>query len=331
MLLFEKSYNSVVSKYIVPLCDYGVSYKKIRPNALRTILMTKPRRITVVNSRDVCFHFEKDDLLKALVNDIEQFYIRTLLQGAAIKRIYNDTKDPCTNWNIVTNYYYAYFLAGLFLRLCYRGTFYFDTRTQKDVKRIIDAFLPEEEAQKIDIKSNYFFQIAIDEKELEYTLVLHESSRMTHELVWEKIGELLEEIKVNATKPSDEYAVLESISIVNRHKKPIYPSQLRNVVNYQPYYGIEEIEKKYSAPCVLDCEDNWLSSIMEFETGQSDDEQKRINLFTAYVKYLYTFTFNLVNEYIDRRGRGSGILSAINKNRDSENKITTPGSIYTYN
>lgn len=329
MLLFEKSYNSIVSKYIVPLCDYGVSYKKIRPNALRTILTTKPRRITVVNSKDICFQFEKDVLLKALVNDIEQFYIRTLLQGAAIKKIYNDAKDPCTNWNIVTNYYYAYFLAGLFLRLCYRGTFYFDTKTQKELKRIITAFLPEEKAQNIAIGNNYFFQIALNEKDLEYTLTLHESSRMTHELVWDKIGELIEEIKANATKDSNEYTVLESISTVNHHKKAIYPSQLRNIVNYQPYYGISEIEKKYSAPSILDCEDNWLSSIMEFESDQSDDEQKQINLFTAYVRYLYTYTFNLINEYIDRRGRKSGILSAINKNR--EHKITAPCSVFNYN
>lgn len=327
MLLFEKSYNNIVSKYIVPLCAYSVPYSKIRPNALRTILTTKVRRITVISSKQICFHFDKDDLLKALINDIEQFYIRTLLQGEAIRGIYAGTKDKCINWNIVTNYYYAYFLSSLFLRLCHRGTFYFDSKTQTDVKQIISIFTPQN--QNIVIKNNYFFKIDLNENDLEYTLTLYESSKMTHELVWEKINELLDEIKSSATKPSDEYTILESISIVNRHKKPIYPSQLRNMVNYQPYYGIKEIERRYSAPNVLNYEEHWLSSIIEFENGRSDDEQKQINLFTAYVRYIYAYTFNLINEYIDRRGRKSGILSAINKNR--EHKITAPCSVFNYN
>lgn len=191
--------------------------------------------------------------------------------------------------------------------------------------QIISAFTSE----SITLKSNYFFQIELNERDLEYTLTLHESSNMTHELVWEKINDLLEEVKKGAIATSDEYTILQCISIVNRRKKPIYPSRLRNIVNYQAYYGIKEIERKYSAANILDYNEDWLSAIIGFDNRKSDDDQQQINLFVSYVRYLYAFTFNLVNEYIERRGRKSGVLSSINKNR--VNKITPPASIFTYN
>ena len=126
MLIFNERYNVIVAKYIVPLSEYGIAYSKLRQNALRNLLIEKVQRITINANSTVSFYFSKKDLLKALSNDVEQFYIRTLLQREAVRKIRCDTTDKSTNWNIVTDYYYAYFLLNQFSIkiLCYILNFF---------------------------------------------------------------------------------------------------------------------------------------------------------------------------------------------------------------
>lgn len=324
MLIFNERYNVIVAKYIVPLSEYGIAYSKLRQNALRNLLIEKVQRITINANSTVSFYFSKKDLLKALSNDVEQFYIRTLLQREAVRKIRCDTTDKSTNWNIVTDYYYAYFLCGLLLRLCHRGTFYFDSTTKTNLTRIVSAYTQD----TVAFGNNYYFKIDLNDTDLEYKLTLYISSKKTHELVWEKIALLLDEIKVGTKTTSDEYTVLQLISEVNQKMGSAYPSNLRNRVNYQPYYGIKEIERKYDAAKILDLDHRWLDPILEFDGKKTDDDQKTINLFAAYVKYLQAFAFNLINEYDERRGRGAGVLSSINNNRTS--KIVPPSPVYTY-
>ena len=324
MLIFNERYNVIVAKYIVPLSEYGIAYSKLRQNALRNLLIEKVQSITINPNNTVSFYCNKKDLLRALINDVEQFYIRTLLQREAVRKIRGDTTDKSTNWNIVTDYYYAYFLCNLLLRLCHRGTFYFDSTTKTSLERIISAYTQ----QTFSLGSNCYFKIELNDIDLEYKLTLYVSTKKTHELVWEKTASLLDEIKVNGNMVSDEYTVLQSISEVNKKMGSAYPSNLRNRVNYQPYYGIKEIERKYDAAKILDLDHGWLAPILEFDGKKTDDDQKTINLFSGYVKYLQTFTFNLINEYNERRGRGAGVLSSINNNRIS--RIVPPSPVYKY-
>ena len=59
MLVFDKRYNLIVSKYIAPLADYGVPYQKLRQNALKTVLTEKVQTIDVLGDTSVVFHFTK--------------------------------------------------------------------------------------------------------------------------------------------------------------------------------------------------------------------------------------------------------------------------------
>lgn len=324
MLIFNERYNAIVSKYIVPLSEFGVSYSKLRQNALRDLLIGNVQNVTINTQASVSFYFTKRDLLTALINDVNQFYVRTLLQREATKKMHSGTEDPSINWNIVTDYYYAYFLGGLFLRLCHRGTFYFDNQTRDKISEIIKAFT----GQTSNIGNNCYFEIGLNDTDSEYKLTLHSTKQKTHELVWEQVSKLLNDIKNQIVNNSDEYTVLQSISQINSKLGESYPSGLRNRVNYRPHYGVKEVEREYYSVKVIDLDQRWLAPILEFDGKRTEDDQKTINLFAAYVKYLQTFTFNLINEYDERRGRGSGILSAVNKNR--VNKIAPPGAVHTY-
>lgn len=323
MLIFNERYNVLVDKYILPIVPYNISYTKLRQTALQELLLKKAKNVVVNSSENVTFFFDKDDLLKALLNDINLFLIRVLLQQSAASKQHNNSADPSSNWNFVTDYYYSFFLAGLLLRLCHRGTFYFDD----GIKRKINEFITRFTGKVSAIGSNCYFRIDINEPDSEYSLTLISDGHKTHELVWVQIASLLSDIKPLASTKSDEYTVLCKLIDITQKQGSTFPSQLRNTLNYRPHYGLKEVERAYFVPNTTLLENRWLEPIYTF-TGKVDDDQQRINLFSSYVRYLQVLSFNLIDAYFDRRGRGNGILSSINKDRTS--KIVLPSACYTY-
>lgn len=324
MLVFNERFNVLVSRYIAPTIEYSTSYTKLKKSALQELIAGKKvKNIAVDPSGKITFSFLKDDLLNALVNDIELFMIRVLLQQRAVARLHEPSADPSVNWNVVTDYYYSFFLAGLLLRLCYRGTFYFDDSTKNNLIKLIKGFT----GQEVKLGSNYSFAICVDEENSEYSLTLATNGHHTHEIVWEQVALLLSHIKSLSTTNSDEYTILSRLDEIAQKQGATFPAQLRNALNYRPYYGVKEVERSYFVPNPTEFEDRWLDPIITF-THKVDDEQQKINLFAAYTKYLQLLSFNLLHEYFERRGRGNGILSAINKNR--ANKITLPSAQFKF-
>jgi len=324
MLVFDKRYNHIVSKYIAPLADYGVPYQKLRQNALKTILTEKVQKIDIRGDTSVVFHFTKSDLMKALINDVSLFYIRALLQREAAQKFYSETGDNNANWSIVTDYYYSFFLAGLFLRLCHRGTMYFDDTELAKLKHVILTL----SGTPSKLGNNCTFRIELDENNFEYKLCLSSVSLETHRLVWKEMEALWRDIRALVSDNSEECFILNQI--INMHHKIgfSFPAALRNKVNYQPYYGVKEINKDYHPPKVNDLDANWIPQLLACNCKGISNDQEVINIFALYVQYLQAFTFNLLDEYDELRGRGAGTLSSINKNRTT--KITPPSPFFTY-
>lgn len=323
MLIFDERYNMLVDKYIVPVTSYNIAYTKMKKAALKDLLVEKAKNIIVDSTTTVTFFFNKDDLLKALINDTNHFLIRSLLQLNASHKMHLSTEDAATNWNIVTDYYYSFFVAGLLLRLCHRGTFFFDDQTKRKITSVINAFT----GKTYVIGSNCAFKITLNEKDSEYSMSLTTCTQKTHELVWVQVSALLSDIMLLSGRRSDEFTLLQKLSEVNQKQGSTFPSQLRNKVNYQPHYGAKETDRDYHHHNPSMLEGRWLDPILTF-TERSDDDQMCINLFTAYVGYLQTLTFNLLHAYFERRGRGNGVISSINKNRIS--KLSPPPVRFTY-
>ncbi len=325
MLIFNKRYNALVSKYIVPLTDYGVAFSKLRQNALKSILTEKVIKIESISSNSAIFYFDKGDLLKALVNDISLFYIRTILHREAAQNQYSDSPDSSINWSIVTDYYYAFFLSALFLRLCHQGTFYFDNSERDKIRDIIFNL----SGITSSIGNNCYFKIETNDIDREYKLILAHASSKTHELVWERVANVFSNIiALDNEQDSDEYTILRSINDLNQKMGATFPSKLRNKVNYRPHYSLKELNREYYSPKVACEENHWLSSILTYNGEKTENDQLTINYFSAYIRYIQAFSFNLLKEYDDRRGRESGVLSSINKNRTK--KIRQPQPVFTY-
>ena len=321
MVLFDKGYNYLVSRYIAPLVDYRIPYSKLRQHHIKLLLAEKTINVVQEKTSDYSFYFQKDDLLSAQVGDYNLFYIRALLQRDSVVRI-NNISGFSADWALVTDYYYSFFLANLLLRLCHRGVLHFDSNNLKRINQIISAMC----AGPGIVGDLFSYQINLNETDAEFSVYLASMpSKNSHQLVWDEVARLIKEFTSCAQKDSDEYVVLMMIQEINQSLGANFPSKLRNQINYQPHYGIRTVNKDFYAPNMFS--EKWLSSILEYH-GKTDDEQVLINIFAAYTRYIQSLTFNLASEDDQLCKRGSGLLHSINKGRSE--RIIVPQVQYTY-
>jgi len=309
MFVYDKAYMAVKNKYILPLTRYSVPYTKLRTLNIKSVLIDKFKSVDDLGNKSYLIYFDNDILLKALLGDIELFYIRSIIQKADVQYIMD--KNVSANWNIVTNYYYSFFLASLMLRLCHRGNLFLD----KSLKTTFEKLISEVIGERINLDNNLFYEIQIQDSS--YVMKLSPAISNTHELVWKKMDELMDELLLLSGPRSDEYLILKSIKNINNKLSNTYPSKLRNKVNYQPLYGLEYLDKKiYPLNSIAT---SWLKELINFNIEEIIENDNRIaNISQAYTEYIYIFCNNLINEYFNMNGFQNGIISKLNENRSKK-------------
>ena len=301
MLLYDKAYMEIKNKYIVPLSKYSVSYRNIKYTNIKEMLYNKFISVEKIGKQEYIFRFEKDDILKGLLGDIHLFYIRHVIQSQDSKESTNCGLSA--NWNIVTNYYKAYFASALLLRLCFRGNLFIDEINKRKLEKLVSCTIGE----AISLESNQFFEIInIDD---EFVLKTTKAINNTHELVWKKMDLLLEDFILLSRDKSDERAFLTMLKQINNELGNTYPSKLRNKVNYQPLYGKKYIDNELLP---LNIEQNWVSSVFKYDTSILD-ENRTVNLMNAYYEYIHHFCDNLIAEYYEIKGNENGVIKHCNK------------------
>lgn len=302
MLIYDQAYMQLRNKYLVPLSKYAIQYKSLRNTNIKRIMA----RFTSVDANDdksYTYSFNTDDLMKALLGDIFLFFIRAMIHKYDLQNI---MKSPhSANWNIVTNYYYSFFLGGLLLRLCHRGNIFLDIRIRKQMEELMEYVLHDE---KIILESNLFYEVQYDNTE--YVLKLTKGEANTHEIVWKKVYSLFEELYSFAKSGTDEHDVLKNILQINKDFSNTFPSQLRNRVNYQLIYGINWVDNKLYA---IDNNVNWIQEIMFYKKNNLTDDNKIARLMYSYTKYIEYLCNNLIGEYYEMQGKQNGIITNLNK------------------
>lgn len=319
MLILDKGYNETRNKFVKPLSDYSVQYRHLRNSNIKNIMLTKTKNVEKSGNKEYKFYFNESDLFKGLLGDILLFYIRSILQKNDFEQMIKNTQFSA-NWNIVTNYYLAFFNASLLLRICHRGNIFFDKENKKDIEYIISTMIGE----IIEIDSNQFF--SIQKIDGEYILFLSKAEANTHEVVWKKIHVLLDEILLLSNLKSEERAFLLSCQCINQKLADTFPSQLRNKVNYQPIYGLEFLEKNLFS---IRKNENWVKEIIGFDISEVKNNDKRmVNVYSAYTTYIEKLTYRLMQDYFEMKGSGDYILSQVNKCREKKIEIEEIGFVY---
>lgn len=316
MLIYDKAYMDIRNKYIVPLTHYSVSYTQLKNCNIKSIILSKSKGINIGRKNEYIFHFEESDILKGLLGDIGMFYVRYLIHN-------NDTKlisesSVSSNWNIVSHYYNAFFVASLLLRLSYRGNIFLDNDLKKNIEKLISSVTD----NAVSIDSKQFYEVL--EENNEYVLKLRPMNSVgTHELVWKEMDILIDELKMLTRKNSDEDLLLTSIKCVNDIFVNTYPSKLRNRVNYQPIYGLQYIDRKLYP---INENISWINQLLHY--SKTDDDNQIACYMYAYTKYIEQFANNLVSEYYMIKGNENGILQRVNKYRSD--KIGIIGAKYSF-
>lgn len=319
MLILDKGYFETRNKYVKPLSEYSVQYRHLRNSNLRNVLLTTSKNVEKLGDKEYKFYFNESDLLKGLLGDILLFYIRSILQKNDFEQVTTNI-EISANWNIVTNYYLAFFNASLLLRLCHRGNIFFDKENKKNIEYIISTMIGE----IIEIDSNQFF--SIQKIDGEYILILSKAEANTHEVVWKKVHSLLDEILLFSNLKSEERAFLLSCQCINQKLTNTFPSQLRNKVNYQPVYGIEFLDKNLYA---IKKNENWVKEIIGFDINEvKNNDKKLVNVYSAYTTYIEKLSYRLMQDYFEMKGNGDYILAQVNKCREKKIEIADISFVY---
>lgn len=325
MLIFGKGYNSIKKKYIIPLSKHRVIYRSISTNSIKNEIGSGKNIGFKVYGNEYIFLYS-EDILTVQLADSWKSYIRAMIQYDAAKKIDMMTPEICPNWDIVSNYYYAFFCACTILRFCMRGTTFIDSATVKKINGIITEVL----GSPTNLPNGNIFDYQLrecDEGVNLYELVVKKSNGQTHETVWKSIRELLIEMHNESPHDSDEYTTLSSLLKTLNALDATFPSKLRNEVNYQLKYGVLALEKKIHPPRACEGKKkNWLEPILLYD-GEDQTLKKRIELFRSYTEYLHTLMLNLVYEYDSIQG-GTGITKALNKYRPLQ--VDLPEGCYSY-
>lgn len=309
MLLLDNGYMEIRNKYIRTLSNHTLSYSHIRKNNVKELLLTKTQNISIINNKEYLFTFNENDLIKALLGDIFMFYIKSVLQKNDFEQIKTNSKISA-NWNIVTNYYKSFYNACLLLRLCYRGNIFFDSNYKKKLERIVTIHIGE----IIELDSNMFYYIENTDGVLKLRLTKSENN--THEVVWRKVNDILEEMLPLSNPKSEEKVFILSCIEINSKLKNTFPSKMRNAINYQPVYGLDAIEKKLYP---ITQNGNWIKEIMSFDVKEiMGNINRTVNVYSAYTIYIEKLSYRLMQDYFEMNGKGDFILAKINKLRQDK-------------
>lgn len=320
MLILDKGYVEIRNKYVRPLFQYYIQYRQLKNCNVKSVLLKSIQNVRKNTVNEYIIDIDEEILFKALLGDAFLFYIRSIIQKNDFEIIKSDN-EISPNWNIVTNYYKAFYNASLLLRMCFRGNIFLDKDYKKKLSHIVSTHIGE----IIELDSNMFYFVEKTNND-GYCLRLTKSLNNTHEVVWHEINNLLEEILLLSNKRSEEKAFLSSCLDINKKLSVTFPSKLRNKVNYQPAYGMEAIDKKLFG---ITNGDNWVKEIIGFDIKEVDGNDNRlVNIYTAYTTYIEKLTYRLVQDYFEMIGREDHILAQINRLR--ANKIIVEEIPFVY-
>lgn len=292
MLIFGDRYNLIRDTYIYPLLSYEVKNNKLDYNNLKYILANKIKGIKSINGRNYEIIFNRDDLLKAIAGEADYFYTRSFVQYC---NVFNSKEkfSPC--WNVVTQYYFSFFVVNALLRFVHRGNTYLNSLEAESLSQILTVL--NEDLIKVD-QGNYVFNVVEYDDSTDLCLKLMKTSKGTHEQTWFTLEEFLDELLIDKKK-DDEYNFLIQIKSILHTYKSNFPSMLRNEINYKPHYGYKSIKNEIVCNIPKLELDYIVKELYKF-SPLSNNENYKIKISGLFATFLFIYSTKLLNEYISR-------------------------------
>ncbi len=293
MQILSNNFLTIKNTYIIPLIGhnpsgrYDMTYYKVK-----NIIKNHTKRIQNTGKNHYLIELSKDYFYKALFNEIVQFYLKMTLQ---YNDLINIEKMVTKSWLLVTDYYKFFYSICCLFRMMHRGYIFIEPSLSKEISHIFTALT----GTPIQFNSGTYFFIVTKTVGNDITIDLNVAAGSVHESSWNKF--YLELIQMEKQSDSDEKVVLAKIKKVFSTYNSIFPSQLRNDVNYKGEYIYKEIDKDFFYNIANNDIDNIGRIILKSEIIDNlNSKNKFLNLIGMY---FYNLTQELFNEIVNRSGK----------------------------
>ncbi len=124
MNILDNNFYTLRNEYIIPISSYFGDYSKSEIYNLKTVLSSYFNNIS--NPKANTFELEIEESLfnKSLLNDIEFFYSRAIVQCSDVLH----SKLQSEAWRFVTQYYFSFFSLVSLLRIMRQGFVFFSKK-----------------------------------------------------------------------------------------------------------------------------------------------------------------------------------------------------------
>jgi hypothetical protein len=290
VILFADQFFKLRDNYIIPLLNLKINPKNFEFWDLKNIITTKLISVRRNSNDRFLLTLNKEDFLKAIFVDIENFYTRSIVQFVDLKL---SLRFNSKSWLFITNYYLGFFSITTLFRMLWRGFIFIDEKKAHELSNILTVLAGE----SLKIKpGNYFFYVLKEESNtISIEIVL--KSQGIHEHSWNYIETLL--LKLLKNSKSDEKVILDKLKDIIIKFHPTFISSLRNQINYHGSVGISEISNKIS----FSYTDDYQIFIKRLLANSlSDDLLNKMALANLYSHYFFLLVLKLYSELKERRG-----------------------------
>lgn len=282
-------YSKFIQDWVVPLSREKMSADKLPFNNLKYCLLNHVYDVDDNGDGTYSLHIDSRYIRKAILGEIELFQSRMLVQATNLVR---PAGMLSSDWLFVTAYYSYFFAACTLLRFGSRGTTFLTNQNLRNIDKLLTA----KYATLYRVTSgNCEFSVpdlSLDE------LVIKPTSRGAHESAWVMVEKLISEIHSNSLSNDDENLATGLLLSFQQRLRPSYPSETRNVVNYDPLIGLEVLSKRLSRRADALDQTAWFEELCRISVDDTLESKQECT--SSLGRYLYALCMYSYEEYRSR-------------------------------
>lgn len=290
-MLFDKRYIKFRDINLSDLYGIKLQGQKIAYNNIHFGISNLSPLGAFVDTKEFKLEFEKKDLLKCLVGDIELYNSKRILQKFSILKSEGNISG-C--WSFVSLYYYGFYCATLLSRIARNGLIYLNSEKASYLANLIGAIT----GNLIRLNAgNYSFKIQNGTSDNTLYFCFEQNKLRPHEALWKLIYEIFISLRDLDNDRSDDYILYESL--VKLQSDFSFHSEQRNLINYRPEYALKSLNKEIFIENLFKIDDNELvKKIISFSMDRNNDisKQKASIIICEYIGRVSEFLFNTYKE-----------------------------------
>jgi len=287
--LLQRGYKWIRNDYLLPIIvDSKINLREYPSMKLKKVILEYPISAEVSPDGEIIFSVPKSYLNKAIISEIEQFFVRASYQKLDYNQLVGNGSG---SWKVTTQYYRYFFLANCLQRILNSGFFWINDDEIQYLSTILSSLTGEDHKYE---KGNYQFRInEADPEDVNvnyYEVVLVKAGRDMHKETWLNLKGTLNQLIQKSN--TSERLFLEKLKQTYNGLSNYSPSTVRNGINYPSEISISEIKNLINCPSVkLDELENTLELISAYS-----NQNKGIRMTSIISEYLELLISNLLGE-----------------------------------